>query len=265
MPSAGSSDGPAHLGQVPSPPSYQTTRVSGWLVRHYSVVDSTNLVASRLPAWTAVRSDVQTSGRGRFQRCWVSDRGGLWLSAVVPHQPEMRLLPLAMGLASIQALESLGVQNLRMRWPNDVMVGRRKLAGLLIDQFQPDTAVVGVGINCENRPEGKDPGLSQRVTRLADLLPACPGLEELTARMLECIGEVAQEMRTGQFSARLPGLNALWRGARPVRLELDNAICSGQFLGVDQNGRLRLEQPDGTQRFFEAHQVRHLTETETEP
>src|SRR5579859_3257989 len=96
-----------------------------WTLQEYQAVSSTNLVAAALPAWTAVRADTQTAGRGRFQRTWISDQGGLWLSAVVPlNQDDLlrRALPLAAGLAICDALRHLGVHGFRLRWPNDVLV-----------------------------------------------------------------------------------------------------------------------------------------------
>src|SRR5262249_27422576 len=109
-----------------------------WMLYEYPVVTSTNLVAAGLPAWSAIRADTQTGGRGRFQRSWVSDHGGLWLSAVVPimHDETVpRALPLAAGLAVCNTLSALGISRFRLRWPNDVLINNRKLAGLLVDQF----------------------------------------------------------------------------------------------------------------------------------
>ena len=104
-----------------------------WHVHEIATTHSTNLVAAKFSAWEAVRADRQTAGRGRFQRGWVSDEGGLWLSAVVPTGPnaaEWRALPLAVGLAVCNALKSIGLSRYRVRWPNDVLVDDRKLAGL---------------------------------------------------------------------------------------------------------------------------------------
>lgn len=249
-----------------APTPLQSAEVAGWRVLHYSRVDSTNLVAARLPPFHAVRSDLQSAGRGRFQRSWVSDAGGLWLSAVVPLEPEIRpLLPLAMGVAVIQALADAGALGLRMRWPNDVMAGDRKLAGLLIDQFQAGRAVVGVGINVTNRPEAAEPSLAGKVARLVDLAVPCPPLADLAARLLSRIREQHERLRAGAFAATVSHLETIWQGSRPVQLELDRGTRTGRFAGVDAGGRLRLVQPDGSESFFAAHEVRHLTEIQTDP
>ena len=161
------------------------------------------------------RADRQTAGRGRFQRGWVSDEGGLWLSAVVPTGPdaaEWRALPLAVGLAVCDGLESVGLTRFRVRWPNDVLVDDRKLAGLLLDQFAPGLAVAGIGINVFNHPETHDPSLKNQATRLADLIPAPPDLRELTRIILSHLRRVVMQMQTGGFASLLPRINQLWAG-----------------------------------------------------
>lgn len=231
-----------------------------WRLREFAEVDSTNLVAAHLPAWHAVRADTQTAGRGRFQRQWVSDAGGLWLSAVVPvetNSPEWRLLPLVTGVAVCDALRANGVDKLRLRWPNDILVGERKLAGLLIDQFQPGLAVVGIGINVRNHPEARDGSLNGHVARLADLVRATPSLRDLAVRVLASLKSVWQEVTIAGPESILPRVNALWDLPRRVQLDLDGTLVSGDFIGVDARGRLQLRN-DGATSFFEPQDVRLL-------
>lgn len=236
---------------------------AGWTVHEYDEVDSTNLLAANLPPWHAARAQVQTAGRGRFERTWVSNRGGLWLSAVVPvggDRMAWRPLPLAAAVAVCDCLTQFGVKGLRLRWPNDVLVEQKKLAGLLIDQFAPGAAVVGIGMNVCNRPEAVDPALGVQAVRLADLVPIAPTLEELTCEILARIREVTDEMLQHGFVHLLPRLNPLWSGERKVELDLDGTIREGLFSGVDGGGRLIFADRSGNFSFFESHQVRHLRE-----
>jgi BirA family biotin operon repressor/biotin-[acetyl-CoA-carboxylase] ligase len=241
---------------VPQP----TTSVLGsWTLLEYPEVLSTNLVAAQLPVWHAVRADRQTGGRGRFQRPWISDLGGLWLSAVVPAEGEpARLLPLAAGLAVAEALQGLGIRQLHLRWPNDVMVRSKKLAGLLVDQFQLGRAVVGIGINCQNRPEQHDPALIDQVTRLSDWLTLAPPLATITRCVLDCLASVVALL--AQPEILLPRINALWRTAVPVEVDLDGVCARGRFEGIDSKGRLRMRQSDGEIRLLEPHEVRLFRE-----
>ncbi len=174
--------------------------VEDWTLWEYESVASTNLVAAGLPAWSAVRAETQSAGRGRFQRQWVSDRGGLWLSAVVPTaSPNCPLLPLLAGLAVCDVLRGLGVRNLRLRWPNNVLVRDRKLAGVLIDQFKPGLAVIGIGLNIDNQPADYDAALQNQIQRLADLLPARTPIEDLTTLLLRQIRSLVQRLNAGDF------------------------------------------------------------------
>ena len=220
-------------------------------------------MAASLPAWTAVRADRQTNGRGRFQRTWISDLGGLWLSAVVPvsKDPLMRrALPLATGLAICNALRELGVSELRLRWPNDVLVNNRKLAGLLIDQFVPGLAVVGIGLNVSNEPEKLDANLTNTTARLADLVAKPPKLRQLAALILRHLRIVLTDLERNGAAALFARVNELWAAPRRVELDLDSVARTGLFTGVDEAGRLVLSEGGGRLSFYDAHQVRHLTE-----
>ena len=237
--------------------------VEGWTVHEYEVATSTNLVAANLPAWTAVRADTQTAGRGRFQRSWVSDEGGLWLSAVVPTGPDSpawRALPLVVGLAVADALRALGVRELRLRWPNDVLVADRKLAGLLIDQFQAGRAVAGIGVNVHNQPETQDAALKNQTTRLADLIASPPALPELTTLLLREIRHSVNDVRAGKINLLLVRVNKLWGRPREVELDLDGDIRRGTFGGIHDDGRLILLDRTGLPTSYEPSQVRHLQE-----
>lgn len=246
----------------PEGPEPRITSVDGWTLREYDVVSSTNLLAAKLSAWNAVCARTQTAGRGRFQRNWVSDEGGLWLSAVLPigTEPHWRTLPLAVGLAVCDALRAMGVQQLRMRWPNDVLVNDRKLAGLLIDQFAPELAVAGIGINVSNQPETRDAALHKQTARLAGLLPVTPALSEVAAAVLRSLHCIVEELRNGGLGSLHSRINLLWGPPRRVELDLDGDIRRGVFTGVDQGGRLILSDDSGRLFSYHSHQVRHLKE-----
>ncbi len=241
----------------------QVSVIEGWTLHEYQVVGSTNLVAANLGPWNAVRADRQTAGRGRFQRGWVSDEGGLWLSAVVPTDPKSpsgRALPIAVGLAVCDVLRELGVPSLRMRWPNDLLIRDRKLAGLLVDQFSPGLAVAGIGINVFNRPETHHPLLRNQTVRLADVVSNPPSVRALAALILAELRRLIGRIEAGSFAALLPRVNQLWGRPRRVELELDGGKCAGMFNGVDAGGRLILSNDLADPIAYEPWQVRHLTE-----
>jgi len=234
-----------------------------WTLHDLAEVDSTNRHAAHLPAWSAVTARTQTAGRGRHDRRWVSDAGGLWLSAIVPAEgvPERwTLLPLVAGLALCDAFASFGLAGHRLRWPNDIMVGRAKLAGILVERFRPTTAVVGMGINIDNRPESADPALAGTVARLPDLLPAPPSRDTVRDAILAALRRAHALLATGDTAALARGLSPYWRHL-PVRVTLrpDGKIIDGTFAGVDPAGRLLLESPVGL-RALAPHEVELLRE-----
>jgi BirA family biotin operon repressor/biotin-[acetyl-CoA-carboxylase] ligase len=247
-------------------PTHATTtrrelREAGWHLWEYDEVTSTNLVAAQLEPWHAVRANRQTAGRGRFQRQWVSDRGGMWLSAVVPvetNSPTWHLLPLTAGVAVCEALGILGIKQLRLRWPNDVLVGTGKLAGVLIDQFQSGRAVVGIGVNVTNHPEVCDQNLNGHVVRLADLITSVPPVAELAAGILATLKSLWEQVRRSSPTDLLPRINALWALPRQVQLNLDGPLVTGEFLGVDAQGRLQLRDAVGQMQFFDPQTVKLL-------
>lgn len=238
-----------------------------WTLQSYRVVGSTNDIASRAPAWTAVLARRQLRGRGRHGRTWVSDEGGLWLSAVVPTPGAAgtwAVLPLAAGWAVREALLSLGVRGLHLRWPNDVMIGSAKLAGLLVERHRPETAIIGLGLNLDNRPANLDPALAGHVARLADLLPAAPGPEVLAGVILQYLARAQRHLAEGRLADLLPALNTAWTcGLVSVQLHNRPEPVTGRFVGVDARGQLDLELPNHDHLVVSPLQVARLRELDS--
>lgn len=232
------------------PPLPTPSAVAGW---HYSVVEtvaSTNASAASLPAWTAVRAQEQTAGRGRIPaRHWVSDRGGLWLSAVVPC-PEPRTqwetLPLAAGWAVVKTVRERGVSGARLRWPNDVMVDGAKLAGVLVERHTADTAVVGIGLNLFNRPASVDPSLEGEWTSLARYVRGQYSIDAIALEVLRALRTAHGLLAAGQFASIADELNDAWGALRHVEVTFRRGDPPriGVFHGVDHHGRLRLTTAD---------------------
>jgi BirA family biotin operon repressor/biotin-[acetyl-CoA-carboxylase] ligase len=238
--------------------------VDGWTLHEFAEVTSTNLLAAHLPPWTAVRAAVQTAGRGRTGRHWVSDEDGLWLSAVVPTPGDSApwsLLPLAAGWAALGVVRGLGLPDARLRWPNDILVGRRKLAGILVDRFSPEAAVVGIGLNVANHPEKTNPALASEVTCLADLLPRPPSFTALIVRLLAALTREHHRLELGDASGLCHELNDAW-SHRLVQVTMagGNGAILGHLDGVDPAGALLVRDDAGEVRVLPAPRVELLRE-----
>jgi BirA family biotin operon repressor/biotin-[acetyl-CoA-carboxylase] ligase len=142
----------------------------GWPHRHYRVTGSTNdrareLVEAGAPGGTVVTAREQTAGRGRQGRVWTAPEGkALLYSAILrPLDERHLLLPLSVPLAVCAAAEALrpGVECM-VKWPNDVWLEGRKLAGILIEaKPQNGWAVIGIGLNLSIAPNEFPPDLRQ--------------------------------------------------------------------------------------------------------
>lgn len=159
--------------------------------------------AEGAPHGTAVAARVQTAGRGRRGRTWHSPAGGLWMSVVCrPSDPGgVEHLSLRVGLAVAQTLERLfpDLPRLTVKWPNDVLLGGRKLAGILCEArwegATPAWVIAAVGLNvCNPIPDE----VADQAIRLAEYLP---GLipEPLAGPLAAAIAEAAD--RPGALTA----------------------------------------------------------------
>lgn len=147
------------------------------------------LAAGGAEAGTVVVADAQTAGRGRMGRTWRSEPGaGVWLTLVERPRDASALdvLSLRVGLALAPALDPFAESRIRLKWPNDLYVGGRKLAGILIEarwrEGEPEWVAIGVGINL--RPpasEERATGLVSGVTRDQVLDAIVPGLRAAAA------------------------------------------------------------------------------------
>ena len=239
---------------------------AGWRFFLHETVKSTNDLARELPPWSAVRALAQTSGRGRFGRSFVSDAGGLWLSATLPAPGGAARwggFSLMVGCHLLRALENLAVPHARLRWPNDLMSGKKKLAGLLIEQGSREALTVGIGMNVHNRPWQHDRSLADTSTRLADLLPVTPDLEKLAILALDALGIAHQAMLEGGLSSAVREFNAQGSPECPVEIALvSGETISGRFAGLDRDANLRILASCGQERLVAHHHILRLKELE---
>lgn len=229
---------------MPSAPTIRTREWRGWTLHECDVLGSTNDHARGLPPWHSIRARIQTGARGRHGRQWASNEGGLWFSAVLPLDPPGRgweAFPLAAGLAVVATLRGLGLREARLRWPNDVLVGPRKICGILMEKFSPDSVVVGLGLNVTNHPADEDPSLAPIATSLSEELPLPPSAADLYPEILTALRVLHGRVAEDGFSSLADDINSHWGGTREVELHLAGETVRGRFLGIDSRGDLLVE------------------------
>jgi len=237
---------------------------AAWHLIEYPEAVSTNDLARECPPWTAVRADAQSGGRGRYGRAFVSDPGGLWLSAVLPADGGARKwagFSLMVGVHLLEMLEGLGVRSARLRWPNDLMCGTKKLAGLLIEQSSAGSLIVGFGLNNTNRPWERDPALGPIATSMSAVAPSTPAVRDLAILTLDALADAHAAMERGGMALAIGKLNARWEEPRPVELDLAGGhLLTGHFSGLDSDGNLRIIAPSGEMIVVEHQSVEKLRE-----
>ena len=224
-------------------------------------VDSTNsFLAERLRAGAAApelcAAEIQTAGRGRQGRRWVSGLGqSLVLSLSWRFAAQLdRLsgLSLAIGVALVEALAAGGFDGVMLKWPNDLVIDDRKLAGILVEvsRFGSGSAacVVGIGFNVDLAPA--DSGrIDQPWTDFARGFGRVPARSTLASRAANAVLDACEQFRDHglePFAARWRGRDALH--GRPVRVLTGGAPIDGTARGIAGDGALLVEDSAGVVR-----------------
>lgn len=232
----------------------------GFCLHRYDTLGSTNDEAKALaragaPDGTIVWAGEQSAGRGRRGRVWRSPPGNLYVSLVL--RPEGALsqaaqigFVAALGLGD--ALRSLAgpALQLRYKWPNDLLVAGKKLAGILLESEtsatdRVDFVVLGIGVNILTAPEDVEfPATSIAAEGVAGVTPAA--VLEGFARHFA--GWAGRWRREGFAPLRLAWLEGASGVGRSIRVRLEHDTLVGRFQGLDADGALVLEGADGRRR-----------------
>jgi BirA family biotin operon repressor/biotin-[acetyl-CoA-carboxylase] ligase len=207
-----------------------------------------------------VVADVQHRGRGRAGRVWHTAPGkGLALSILLAEGCDRRplgILPLAAGLALARALETLAVPA-RLKWPNDLMVGGRKLAGILVESRTSAAgdgrprAVVGVGVNVHQGRADFPAELGAGPAATAPTSLALEGFaihrETMAAELLNAFEDCWVALERAGAAPILDGWSARASWGDPVRVRTPDGVVAGSALRLDPDGALVLALRDGSQ------------------
>ncbi len=230
-------------------------------------VGSTNDVARLLadagiPEGAVVVSDTQTHGRGRVRRPWASPYGGLWCSVLLrpAGRPGLGRLSLAIGVAVAEAVETVVPVQVALKWPNDVVIGERKVCGILSENAG-DALIVGIGINANVPVETMPPEVAARATSLHLAAGRTVDRSVLLEALLDRLAHWYDRWAAGD-DAVLEGWirRDVTQGTR-VTVGGPGSTIEGIAEGVDVDGALRLRLASGDVRRVLAGDVIPTDET----
>lgn len=244
----------------------KTNFVGRTIISHPSL-SSTNAEAKRIAPsadnGTVVVAEVQTSGRGRMERPWHSPKGGVWISVILKPRIPPTLAPrvnMAAAVAVARALEGLYALEVGIKWPNDLLVGERKVSGILTEigaeMDSLDYAVVGIGINANI-----DPALFPQVWRATSL----SGLLGRDISRLKLVQRVLEEVEAAfeDLESSFDGVREDWRRRsatldRRVRIITRDGEFEGMAGALEADGSLLVRRDDGRRVWVYAGDCVHL-------
>lgn len=237
------------------------TEIIGKQILTYTSVSSTNDTAKLLAVegaaeGTVVVAETQTSGKGRQGKKWVSPAGqGLWMSVIL--RPtlkvgDMPLVALAAAVAVERAIARASGLQAGIKWPNDVVIGGKKLAGILVEmQSAKDKVnymILGVGTNLELKHSDLPSELVDRITSVHAAGGGLISREEYLVELIEELDKVYLQLCAGEFDLVLKAWRqkAVTLGSK-VRAEGPNQLIYGIATDIDQTGALLVTTEDGQQ------------------
>lgn len=237
-------------------------------IQHFATLGSTNDYLKQLadaPEFTCVIADEQTAGRGRRTRIWVSTPGeGLYLSLLLrpPASANIALLSLLAAVAVAETLAQYNVADLDIKWPNDVLLGERKVCGILVEGAssgaQALRVIVGIGVNLNHQQF--PPEICETATSLALHLGYAVDAAELRDRLLARLALWYARWQQDEGRSVLERWQQLssYAQGQNVAVTLDDEQVIGTTVGLTKDGALLLQLPDGTRRTLLVGEVSKL-------
>jgi BirA family biotin operon repressor/biotin-[acetyl-CoA-carboxylase] ligase len=228
-------------------------------IDYCSVIDSTNVRARMLadegaPEGTIVVADAQLRGKGRRGRSWFSPAGqGIYVSVILrPRVPpsEATQLVLMAAVAAAEALLVHAAVPVRVKWPNDILVGGKKVAGILtemrLERDRVDHVVIGMGVNVNTPAETMPPEIAATATSLRAVAGRNFSRVELLKTYLEKLEAYYALLKAMHFEAiRTRWLELAQIIGKQVKIAGVGRTYEGEAVDIDANGFLILRSPDG--------------------
>jgi BirA family biotin operon repressor/biotin-[acetyl-CoA-carboxylase] ligase len=205
------------------------------------------------PEGLVIIAERQTAGRGRLGRTWASPKGGVWLSLLLrPDLPPaaLGLLSICFGVAAAATISRMTQLPVKLKWPNDLLINEKKLAGLLIESSitsgKVDFAALGLGININIKPEDFPEELRKIATSLLIETGEHWSCRQFVKLFLEQAETSYNQLLAGQEQAILQAWSELDAGiGRQVTGLSEGQKISGEACGLDEQGGLRVKTSSG--------------------
>ncbi len=237
--------------------------------RYYDEIESTNVEAKSLansgaPEGTVVIAESQTAGRGRLGRRWTSPAGkGLLFSALLrPDLPmsDAHMLTLVTACAAAEAIESVAEVAVAIKWPNDLFIGDRKVAGILLEvageQDEVDWIVAGMGVNVNTEYSELPVALRKTATSLKMVTGSPVDRSELLARLLLSLDAHYRHGLADGFESAVSGFRSRdYLLERTVSVQTRDGAVEGRAAGIDEHGALLVQLPHRAVRSFHSGDV----------
>ncbi|HEX3953750.1 MAG TPA: biotin--[acetyl-CoA-carboxylase] ligase [Stellaceae bacterium] len=234
----------------------------GFYLHSFDVIGSTSDEAKAMaragaPQGTLVWARLQTSGRGRRGRAWVSPPGNLYCSLVwrpggAPAKAAQLSFVTALAMADALAPLLGPATELRYKWPNDLLANGRKLSGILLESETTvndsvDFVVIGIGVNLASTPASGE--VEYPPTSIVAEGGAAPAPEVPLAAFARSFDEWARRWREHGFAPVRTAWLARARGlGEPIRVRLERHTLTGRFVDLDEDGALVLGTEQGNRR-----------------
>ncbi len=219
---------------------------------HYfeSVGSTMDIARDGLVHGRVIQAGEQTGGRGRRGNQWLSPKGNLYQSIILKPTCEKPLwgqLSFVIAVALARSCREVGIggDDINLKWPNDVLISGKKLAGILIEAYD-DHVIIGTGVNIEICPDDRS-----KITDFHEI-----SVNDFRDAFLKYIRhyytqweEIGFENIRDQWMSRAYKLN------EPIHARLPNVIYDGVFEGLDESGTLLLREKDGYLRHINSGEI----------
>lgn len=249
-----------------------TTVVVGRELRCFDVIDSTNTYIRQAalegaPDGTVAIANQQTGGRGRMGRSFQSPRNqGIYLTALLrPRLPAERLLPVTAlaGVAVCDAVEQACGLRPGLKWPNDPVVGEKKICGILTELAMdpktgaPESLALGIGLNVHQRPEDFSPDVAEMATSLDMVLGRTVSRPALAAAEIQALDRLYRDLKAGALDYYLDAFRRdcvnLQKTVQMIRPDGSREVA--EAIGIDEEFGLIVRDEGGAERVIRSGEV----------